>query len=45
MSQVGENEAFSLVEGLENIFMKLSIEEKTKQTKITKMLAINQTVI
>jgi len=31
-----------LVEGLEKIFMKLSIEEKTKQTKITKMLAINK---
>ena len=41
-SQVGENEAFSLVEGLEKIFMKLSIEEKTKQTKITEMLAINK---
>ena len=27
---------------LENIFMKLSIEEKTKQTKITEMLAINK---
>ena len=41
-SQIGENEAFSSVEGLEKIFMKLSIEEKTKQTKITKMLAINK---
>ena len=40
--QVGENEALSLVEGLEKIFMKLSIEEKTKQTKITEMLAINK---
>jgi hypothetical protein len=30
------------VEGLEKIFMKLSIEEKMKQTKITKMLAINK---
>ena len=39
-SQVGENEALSLVEGLEKIFMKLSIEEKMKQTKITEMLAI-----
>ena len=29
-SQVGENEALSLVEGLEKIFMKLSIEEKTE---------------
>ena len=38
-SQVGENEALSLVEGLEKIFMKLSIEEKMKQTK---MLAINK---
>ena len=34
-SQVVENEALSLVEGLEKIFMKLSIEEKMKQTKIT----------
>ena len=42
MSQVGENEALSLVEGLEKIFMKLSIEEKMKQTKITEMLAINK---
>ena len=41
-SQVGENEALSLVEGLEKIFMKLSIEEKMKQTKITEMLAINK---
>ena len=41
-SQVGENEALSLVEGLEKIFMKISMEEKTKQTKITKMLAINK---
>ena len=41
-SQVGENEALSLVEGLKKIFMKLSIEEKTKQTKIIKMLAINK---
>ena len=41
-SQVGENEALSLVEGLEKIFMKLSIEEKTKQTKFVKMLAINR---
>ena len=40
--QVGENEALSLVEGLEKIFMKLSIEEKMKQTKITEMLAINK---
>ena len=40
--QVGENEALSLVEGLEKIFMKLSIEEKTKQTKIAKMLAVNK---
>ena len=31
-----------MVEGLEKIFMKLSIEEKTKQTKITEMLAINK---
>ena len=36
------NEALSFVKGLENIFMKLSIEEKMKQTKITKMLAINK---
>ena len=42
MSQVGENEALSLVEGLKKIFMKLSIEEKMKQTKITKILAINK---
>ena len=41
-SQVGENEALSLVEGLKKIFMTLSIEEKTKQTKITEMLAINK---
>ena len=41
-SQVGENEALFLVEGLEKIFMKLSIEEKMKQTKITEMLAINK---
>jgi len=41
-SQVGENEALSLAEGLEKIFMKLSMEEKTKQTKIAKMLAINE---
>jgi len=40
--QVGENDALSLVEGLEKIFIKLSIEEKTKQTKITEMLAINK---
>ena len=39
-SQVGKTEALSSVEGLEKIFMKLSIEEKTKQTKIIKMLAI-----
>ena len=39
--QVGENEALSSIEGLEKIFMKLSIEEKTKQTKLTKILAIN----
>ena len=31
-----------MVEGLEKIFLKLSIEEKTKQTQITKMLAINK---
>ena len=31
-----------MVAGLEKIFMKLSIEEKTKQTKITEMLAINK---
>ena len=36
-SQVGENEALSLFEGLEKIFMKLSIEEKMKQTKNTKI--------
>ena len=41
-SQIGANEAFSLVKGLEKIFMKLSIEEKTKKTEITKMLAINK---
>ena len=41
-SQVGENEALPQVEGLEKIFMKLSIEEKMKQTKITEMLAINK---
>ena len=40
--KVGENENLSLVEGLEKIFMKLSIEEKTKQTKISTMLAINK---
>ena len=40
--QVGENEAFHLVEELEKIFLKLFTEEKTKQTKITKMLAINK---
>ena len=39
--QVGKNEALSLVERLEKIFMKLSTEEKTKQTKIIKILAIN----
>ena len=37
--QVGENEALSLVEGLEKIFLKLSIEEKMKPTKITKMVS------
>ena len=31
-----------MVEGLEKIFMKLSIKEKTKQTKITEMIAINK---
>ena len=41
-SQVGENEALSLIERLEKIFMKLSIEEKMKQTKIIEMLAINK---
>ena len=40
-SQVGENEALSEIEELEKIFMKLFIEEKSKQTQITTMLAIN----
>ena len=31
-----------MVEGLEKIYMKLSIAEKTKQTKITEMLAVNK---
>jgi hypothetical protein len=45
LQSVGENEALSLVERLEKIFIKLSIEEKTKQTKITEMLAINKLTV
>jgi hypothetical protein len=33
---------FLWLKGLKRFFTKLSIEEKTKQTKITEMLAINK---
>ena len=41
-AQVGKNEALSLIEGVENFFMKHSIEEKIKKTKITEILAMNK---
>ena len=45
LQSLGENQALSLVEGIEHIFLKQSIEEKSKQTKITDMLATTKLTI
>ena len=44
LQSLGENQALSLVEGLEETFLKLSIAEKGKQTKTTDMLAANKLI-
>ena len=45
LQSLGENQALSLVEGLEKIFLELSIAEKSKQTNTTDMLAVTKLAI